>query len=270
MKQLRLLLLCLCLLLAVACHKTEEPQDVAPVGPAEPKEPLEPAENGITVESSSLSGQEVGQDQQEMLNWSVSVPRVLLAGQPMNNINSYYENRLDKMSLYAQEELAPLARQRQEVAQQEGKVFAIFSLAEEFAFTRTKGQVISFRRETVEFTGGVHENTRLMGESWLLRQGDCYLLSLADLFPQADARALVLEKVAAQAKTLAQEQPDSLFENYQELIPQVWQEQDFYLTEESLCIVFQQYALGPYTSGTQIFEIPLAQFGQDLMEELRT
>ena len=71
-----------------------------------------------------------------------------------------------------------------------------------------------------------------------------------------------------QAKQQEEAQPGLFYENYQETMGDVWQE-DWYLTEESLVVIFQEYALGPYTSGPMLFEIPFTELGDNLTEELR-
>lgn len=159
-----------------------------------------------------------------------------------------------------------MARQRLE----DGVLLGAFDVEEDFAVVRNQGNVLSIRRSCRQYSGGAHEAVEEKAETWLLREGDCYLLSLADLLPGAqDPRALVLEQAALLAQKQAAEQPDQFYENYQEAMEQTWQPEDFYLTEDSLGLIFQQYAVGPYTSGAMTFEIPLAQLGDHLTEELR-
>ena len=140
---------------------------------------------------------------------------------------------------------------------------------EEFAIMRSKGNYLSIRRDRSQYTGGVHGSLQIMGDNWLFRAGDYYLLSLTDILPGAeDPRALVMEQALEQAKQQEEGQPGLFYENYQETMGDVWQE-DWYLTEESLVVVFQEYALGPYTSGPMLFEIPFTELGDNLTEELR-
>lgn len=182
------------------------------------------------------------------------------------NIGNYYDNYKEKRLLSLQEELLPMARQRLE----DGVLLGAFDVEEDFAVVRNQGNVLSIRRSCRQYSGGAHEAVEEKAETWLLREGDCYLLSLADLLPGAqDPRALVLEQAALLAQKQAAEQPDQFYENYQEAMEQTWQPEDFYLTEDSLGLIFQQYAVGPYTSGAMTFEIPLAQLGDHLTEELR-
>ena len=110
----------------------------------------------------------------------------------------------------------------------------------------------------------------MAGENWLFRDGDCYLLTLQDVLPSAaDPRSLVLEQAIAQADARWEEQPDLYFENYRQMMADRWQESDFYLTEDSLVLFFQEYAIGPYTSGPQTFSIPLDALGDALAEGLQ-
>lgn len=262
-------LLCACLLLLAGCGKQTEPQSeppAPPVSPVQPEEPHQPEGSGVTVESDLSAGQEQSDQGKTLLRWSLSIPRALLNGEPMMNIGNYYDNYKEKRLLSLQEELLPMARQRLE----DGTLLGGFEAEEDFAVTRSPSPYLSIRRSCRQYSGGAHESIEEKAENWLLREGDCYLLSLADILPGAqDPRALVLEQAALLARERAAEQPDLFYENYEEAIQQTWQEEDFYLTEEGLGLIFQQYALGPYTSGAMTFEIPFARLGDNLTEELR-
>ena len=262
-------LLCACLLWLAGCSQKPEPQPetpAPPVSPVQPEEPTPPENNGVAIESDLSAGQEQSDQGKTLLRWSLSIPQALLDGEPMMNIGNYYDNYKEKRLLSLQEELLPMARQRLE----DGVLLGAFDVEEDFAVVRNQGNVLSIRRSCRQYSGGSHEAVEEKAETWLLREGDCYLLSLADLLPGAqDPRALVLEQAALLAQKQAAEQPDQFYENYQEAMEQTWQPEDFYLTEDSLGLIFQQYAVGPYTSGAMTFEIPLAQLGDNLTEELR-
>ncbi len=254
------------LLCLTACHRTEEEQREPVPDPG----PDQQEEQGLSVESVSESGQQAGEDGSPLLTWSVVLPQVLYNGQPMNNIGNYYDSQMERQTLHVQEELLPLAQERQQAAQTDGKLFTTYTLETDFQVMRQQGDYLSVLRQTVEFTGGVHESTGLAGENWLFREGDCYLLTLQDVLPgAADPRSLVLEQAIAQADARWEEQPDLYFENYRQMMADRWQESDFYLTEDSLVLFFQEYAIGPYTSGPQTFSIPLDALGDALAEGLQ-
>ena len=267
MKKQILAALTLLLLLLSACHREdlqkqqEPPQEDSPQLEENPQE----QDNGITVTEDVSSGEEKAQDGTLLLRYSLSSPQVLYQGEPMMNIGSYYDNNKEKALLSITEELLPMARQRQ----QDGDFLGNFQWDEEFAIMRNKGNYLSIRRDRSQYTGGVHGSLQIMGDNWLFRAGDYYLLSLTDILPGAeDPRSLVMEQALEQAKQQEEAQPGLFYENYQETMGDVWQE-DWYLTEESLVVVFQEYALGPYTSGPMLFEIPFTELGDNLTEELR-
>ncbi len=259
-------LTCASLLLLAGCDKKTEPLPDPPApGPEQPVDPPAP-ETGLTAEPDLLSGQEQNDQGKTLLRWSVAVPRVLLDGHPVMNAGNYYDNYKEKQLLALQEDLLPMARQRLE----DGNLLGPFEVEEDFAICRNQGNYLSIRRSGRQYTGGAHDSMEEKAETWLLRQGDCYLLSLADLLPGAqDPRALILELAAPLIEQRAAARPDDFYENYREAMDQTWQDEDFYLTKDSLGLIFQQYSLGPYTSGAMTFEIPLAQLGENLAEELR-
>lgn len=267
MKKQILAALTLLLLLLSACHREDLQKQTEP-SPKETQQSEDipqPEDNGITVTEDVSSGEEKAQDGTLLLRYSLSSPQVLYQGEPMMNIGSYYDNNKEKSLLSITEELLPMARQRQ----QDGDFLENFQWDEEFAIMRSKGNYLSIRRDRSQYTGGVHGSLQIMGDNWLFRAGDYYLLSLTDILPGAeDPRALVMEQALEQAKQQEEAQPGLFYENYQETMGDVWQE-DWYLTEESLVVVFQEYALGPYTSGPMLFEIPFTELGDNLTEELR-
>lgn len=267
MKKQILAALTLLLLLLSACHREDLQKQTEP-SPKETQQSEDlpqPEDNGITITEDVSSGEEKAQDGTLLLRYSLSSPQVLYQGEPMMNIGSYYDNNKEKSLLSITEELLPMARQRQ----QDGDFLGNFQWDEEFAIMRNKGNYLSIRRDRSQYTGGVHGSLQIMGDNWLFRAGDYYLLSLTDILPGAeDPRALVMEQALEQAKQQEEAQPGLFYENYQETMGDVWQE-DWYLTEESLVVVFQEYALGPYTSGPMLFEIPFTELGDNLTEELR-
>lgn len=267
MKKQILAALTLLLLLLSACHREDLQKQTEP-SPKETQQSEDipqPEDNGITVTEDVSSGEEKAQDGTLLLRYSLSSPQVLYQGEPMMNIGSYYDNNKEKSLLSITEELLPMARQRQ----QDGDFLGNFQWDEEFAIMRNKGNYLSIRRDRSQYTGGVHGSLQIMGDNWLFRAGDYYLLSLTDILPGAeDPRALVMEQALEQAKQQEEAQPGLFYENYQETMGDVWQE-GWYLTEESLVVVFQEYALGPYTSGPMLFEIPFTELGDNLTEELR-
>lgn len=267
MKKQILAALTLLLLLLSACHREDLQKQTEP-SPKETQQSEDipqPEDNGITVTEDVSSGEEKAQDGTLLLRYSLSSPQVLYQGEPMMNIGSYYDNNKEKSLLSITEELLPMARQRQ----QDGDFLGNFQWDEEFAIMCSKGNYLSIRRDRSQYTGGVHGSLQIMGDNWLFRAGDYYLLSLTDILPGAeDPRALVMEQALEQAKQQEEAQPGLFYENYQETMGDVWQE-DWYLTEESLVVVFQEYALGPYTSGPMLFEIPFTELGDNLTEELR-
>ena len=220
-----------CLLWLAGRTQKWEPQPetpAPPVSPVQPEEPTPPENNGVAIESDLSAGQEQSDQGKTLLRWSLSIPQALLDGEPMMNIGNYYDNYKEKRLLSLQEELLPMARQRLE----DGVLLGAFDVEEDFAVVRNQGNVLSTRRSCRQYSGGAHEAVEEKAETWLLREGDCYLLSLADLLPGAqDPRALVLEQAALLAQKQAAEQPDQFYENYQEAMEQTWQPEDFYLTE---------------------------------------
>ncbi|MDR3263084.1 MAG: RsiV family protein [Clostridiales bacterium] len=69
------------------------------------------------------------------------------------------------------------------------------------------------------------------------------------------AYAAVKEKLIALAEQKSKETPGIYFDDYQRLIAQKFNPDNFYLTENGIVIYFQQYDIAPYSTGIVEFNI---------------
>lgn len=122
--------------------------------------------------------------------------------------------------------------------------------------TRQDGQVLSLRFDIYQQTGGVHGYGTAFGRSYSLSTGS--RLTLDFLSAQgASFRDAALEKVAELCQTETYE--ELLFPDYEDELPEVVQDNQFYLDEEGVVFLADPYLIGPYSSGIIQFCLPYSE-----------
>lgn len=114
--------------------------------------------------------------------------------------------------------------------------------------------LLSLYRDQYEYTGGAHGQTVRASDTWSLRTGERLPLS-AYFPPGTDYRRLVLEQILKQADANMAQNPGIYFEDYRTLIVKYFNPESYYLTPEGLAVYYQQYDIGPYSSGIIVFPI---------------
>lgn len=132
-----------------------------------------------------------------------------------------------------------------------------------FANVRADEGVVCFTGNVYEYTGGAHGNHVTYGVTFDSHTGE--KLTLADLTEdEAAAKAFIEEQITLQAqeiqdKAASGESEIMLFEEYQDYIPDVLTEDSWFLTEDGMEIVANEYLLAPYAAGAITFTIPYDQ-----------
>lgn len=102
-----------------------------------------------------------------------------------------------------------------------------------------------------QFTGGAHGNTAIALYNFQTNDGT--LLSLDDFFLTQD----VYNKITAYSKNYMLQNPNIFYLDPKEFEDfQVTNKNLFYLADDGLYLIFQQYEVGPYVSGNPIIKIP--------------
>lgn len=177
-----------------------------------------------------------------------------------DDIELYYQGRLDKVKQQAQTTYLDLGRGNYQFASQGIGIFTPVTVELGYKVLRNDGKLFSVRREVYENTGGAHPLITLACETF--RVSDGALMIFSDLF------SVDLDTATAAIKPLVEEQMDKkikefgaeyFYDNAKENLLDMWDKGDWYLTEDSLVMIWQTYAISPYVSGVQEFVIPLGQ-----------
>ena len=253
---------CLCLLLSfAACKKTPKvPETDNPVTPPveTPVTPPETQEGQeIELTPSTYTDELKNADNTITLAKAhLSFPKTSGETEALMNINSYYDNIMEKQQIYFKEEVLQQAQDNLVFTADNNTQFVEFSLESEYWVACNDGKVLSVVRSYDEFLGGSVTHSTLSSDSFSAETGA--LLTLSDLFsvPSDLYMKRLLELVKVQAKTRK-----DLLSDYENLLETSFQPNDFYLCKEdngsmSLVLVYQPYSIAPGSVGVIDFEIP--------------
>lgn len=282
MKKLLAVILIFCLALSFGCGKKDKQSDTpsAPDNPSTdtpaPDKPAPDTPNPSTPDTGDNPS--VTPDKAQPLEWTdriftgtftdeavtkdalvlltVYLPKV----SGSDDIELYYQGRLDKVKQQAQTTYLDLGRGNYQFASQGIGIFSPVTVELGYRVLRNDGKLFSVRREVYENTGGAHPLITLACETF--RVSDGALMIFSDLF------SVDLDAALAAIKPLVEEQMDKkikefgaeyFYDNAKENLLDMWDKGDWYLTEDSLVMIWQTYAISPYVSGVQEFVIPLSR-----------
>ena len=282
MKKLLAVILVLCLALSFGCGKKDKQNDT-PSTPDNPSTdtpaPDKPAPNTPNPSTPDTGDNpSVTPDKAQPLEWTdriftgtftdeavtkdtlvlltVYLPKV----SGSDDIELYYQGRLDKVKQQAQTTYLDLGRGNYQFASQGIGIFSPVTVELGYRVLRNDGKLFSVRREVYENTGGAHPLITLACETF--RVSDGALMIFSDLFSvDYDAATAALKPIVEKQmdKKIKEFGAEYFYDNAKENLLDMWDKGDWYLTEDSLVMIWQTYAISPYVSGVQEFVIPLSR-----------
>ena len=282
MKKLLAVILVLCLALSFGCGKKDKQSDTpsTPDNPSTdtpaPDKPAPDTPNPSTPDTGDNPS--VTPDKAQPLEWTdriftgtftdetvtkdalvlltVYLPKV----SGSDDIELYYQGRLDKVKQQAQTTYLDLGRGNYQFASQGIGIFSPVTVELGYKVLRNDGKLFSVRREVYENTGGAHPLITLACETF--RVSDGALMIFSDLFSvDYDAATAALKPIVEKQmdKKIKEFGAEYFYDNAKENLLDMWDKGDWYLTEDSLVMIWQTYAISPYVSGVQEFVIPLSR-----------
>ena len=172
-------------------------------------------------------------------------------------IHSYYQQMTEDLkSTYAL--LHADATHQQAESQAMGLDFTPWQVQINTQILRNDGTTLSILREIYENFGGAHPTVTYRAENFdIATQGR---LLLGNLFTVSEEEYLIRlqDMVLAQMDKRETEDGIRYFESAREQPLSLLDPMDFALTEDSLLLIFNVYALAPYAAGPQYFYLPLS------------
>ena len=266
MKRLTALLLCILLLTLAACGEAD---GQAPKNSGDPdgKTPsvTDPSAPDASPDDGSLKWSDYvfkGNYTDEnltsaaLVTLNITLPKV----EGNEDITLYYDNVIDRLKESAQTYYLDIARGNYDLAQDGIGIFTPVVIETSYQVVRNDGVLFSVVRESYENTGGAHPMGAKLGD--VFRVADGAKLLFEDVFTvtydEAVAKLTPIIHKQMDDFTAANGLDNAYYENAKQELFSMWETDDFYLTDESLVLIWQAYSIAPYAAGIQEFSIPLA------------
>ena len=196
-----------------------------------------------------------------LLDYSCVTPEVTLPGleQQEKAIRAVLEKRAELFQKGSGKEgdilnngvEAALAAARADYERQEEKDGLSYSLSRYVRVMRGDASVLSFVYNDYSYSAGAHGNAAVTGLTFDVESGQ--ELRFSDLSEDSAALAdLCMQEIRAQAA----ERAEFLYENYEEYLPTLLNDGNWYFTERALVFVASPYAIAPYAAG--VIEFPVS------------
>lgn len=190
-----------------------------------------------------------------------------LSGKAQEAAQDYYDADYKAARAWWEGELSDFAREDRAMADAQGIEFRAYSVSENFQVMRDDDQFLSLLRISESYTGGAHDNQAVSAETF--RKQDGQLVTLDSLFKESiDYENFLIDEVRRQMTERRQSGQADYYQDAESQIAEVFETGGFFLTDDSLTLVYPCYTLAPFAAGTQYFEIPFSALGSLLREQL--
>lgn len=218
----------------------------------------------VSVEMMEHAAERYDEDGRLILSVTGNYPVVSVKGNEgaEAKINEYIgslvaedDRQANEYEVFAKEDLASRDEETLEF-------FNGYGFGSEFKTVRADSQVISFRQDIYEYTGGAHPNSVAGGYNFSTETGA--LLTLRDVVSdEAAAKAFIEQTLLEQLKD--PKYTDMLFEDYADYVGEVLSDTTWYFGEDGFHVISNEYLLSPHSSGILDFVIPYDSF--ELLKE---
>lgn len=274
MKRILSILLTLILCLSLfACNKTPEAPPVEPPvqqDPAPAPEPTpeptpepeptpdpEPVVTGVEVDANHYSHQVIAAvDAAPVITADFLMPDP----EGMPQITAYYETvKTDLFTIYSSEAGDALTQM-----QDMGENFRPWAMEMTFEVLHNDGTVLSILRELYENRSGAHPSVVYFAETFAVESQGRLLLNNLFTVPEDVYLARLQDMILSQMDQRETDDGVYYFDFAREQLLSLLDPMDFALTEDSLLIFFDVYALAPYAAGPQFFYLPYSELSDIL------
>lgn len=226
--------------------------------------------DGYLIQPMKLERQIKSEDQEWVyVTLSVQFPKVSNAANPeaAEKINAVIQSEAGALSnLTEYEEWAKEDfHWRETLEQEDGQTFfwQPYEVEMSYSVERADEKVISFLFRNYDYIGGAHGGQALYGMTFDAQTGE--KLTLEMLGESEQAVRDVVEPILMQQAEQIQEQFEKgerdigLFEEYADYMPDVLTQESWYLTQDGMDVVANEYLIAPYATGPVTFHIPYEQ-----------
>lgn len=208
--------------------------------------------NTVSVNTITIKG-ELSYNGIALLNYKIEYPEFSSSFYrlPLKAINMFYKVKAMTFQKRCETTLFNSAVEQYKKDLENNFPVRVFDAEMTFNVTYLSSGVLSLYFDKYEYAGGAHGSTERDSQTFnLFRYSPIKLNQIITC--QQDYRAYILNEVRKQIE----KEKNIYFENYNELIAETFNPNNFYLTPNGVVIYYQQYDIAPYSSGIREFLIP--------------
>lgn len=200
-------------------------------------------------------------DDEIVLTYKINYPQFYSNKCPkyLNRLNAFYKENAEIFEQYCRDTLFAEAVELYHEMKKNGYPFHPYEAIVNYKITYLTCHCVSLYFDKYLYTGGAHGNTVRHSDTWNLNTGRT--MNINEYFPnnpnyKNDILTFIVDEISEQLKDPNME--GKYFETYQQDVYNTWNEDNFYITPSGIVVYFQQYDIGPYSSGILEFLIPFA------------
>jgi len=216
----------------------------------------------VSVSVATETSEKKDTDGTVLLTTTVAKPSLNIAGDAAASAAA--DEVLDQLSaLLLSDDAQLLEAAKAEKADAAAGTWTPYAVERSYRAGRVDGAVVSLVSTDVENTGGAHPNNGMSGVTFNTATGK--RLTLADLSDDESAlRAAVTEEISAQVAKMA----DQLYPDAAESAKTLLDEDDWYLSEDGMAVLCNEYIMAPHAAGTLTFTVSYDKLRGLLKDEL--
>lgn len=206
-----------------------------------------------TTFNTMVIAEEMKYDDVTVLNYRIEYPEFVSDNykKSIRAVNQFYKGEALALQNNFRTKLYRMAVEQYLDDIKNGFPVHVFEALQTFEVTYNKACIISLYFDNYRYTGGAHGLTVRTSQTWNLKTGK--MLKLRELYKCSDNyKSYIKKKIIEQIR----ENPDIYFVNYEELVEQTFDVNNFYCTPQGVVVYFQQYDIAPYASGIREFLLP--------------
>ena len=170
-------------------------------------------------------------------------------------LNLKYREKAELFRIYCETRLFKQAVEQYKYSLENQYPFFPYECILIYTVTYNENCAISLYFDQYEYTGGAHGITVRTSNTWNLQCGTEY--TLKDFYAgEKGYKDYIISNIVNQIKVQISKETGFYFDDYENLVKENFNYNNFYITEVGMVIYFQQYDIAPYSSGIVEFLIP--------------
>ncbi|QAT42950.1 DUF3298 and DUF4163 domain-containing protein [Aminipila luticellarii] len=166
-------------------------------------------------------------------------------------MNKYYYNKAMDFQKFYRKELYKPAVEQYIYSKKNNFPIRVYEGLATYRVTYNMACIASLFYDNYIYLGGAHGSTIRTSETWNVQKAR--RMELYEMYEcELDFKTYLLEQV----KSEILKDPSIYFEDYDELIIENFNSQNYYCTSKGVILYYQQYDIAPYSSGIREFLIP--------------